>query len=101
MTATLQQPTSEQATSKAEVILADGRKGYCCWYPQMGGYVGIAIVIPTGDCFDVLVWHDGDFPFDDDDDCHDGPVTLHHCSAGQFISFGNDMRDFRRRSGIA
>lgn len=97
----MKSPTGKQATAKEEIVLEDGRKGYCCWYPQMGGYSGIAIVIPAGDCFDVLVWHDGEFPFDDDP--FDGgdkqePVELHHCCAEQFVRFGNEMKEFKARS---
>ena len=71
------------------------------WYPQMGGYVarcwvsfgcsdagpgGLPTSIPG---FDVDVWHDGDFPFDDRE-----PAHLHHCSAGQFIKFGQLCEKF-------
>jgi len=59
----------------------------------MGGYVGRCVVEPGGDgCFECFVWHDGEFPFSDDDGCNtrgcDGPFVLHHCSAKQFIKFG-------------
>lgn len=83
-------PTTDQCSSHTPV---DG--GFACWYPQMGGYVGKAIVypLPSG-CFDVLIWHDGEFPFDplnEDGDISDsrGPIELHHCDPQQFVDFGN------------
>ncbi len=77
-------PTAEQCTANAPVR-ADGRDGIACWYPQMGGYTAPSVILPdTGGCVDVLVWHDGSFPFDDGHD----PVELHHCSPGKFIAFG-------------
>ncbi len=89
------EPTGKQCSQKAKVYESDNQVGYACWYPQMGGYVGKAVIMffkPTkpGDepgCFDAYVWHDGDFPF------HDGqyPVRLHHCGAEQFIEFGRDV----------
>lgn len=83
------QPSYDAANKNERVTLPDGRTGTACWYPQMGGYVGVAVVLdPSGsddDCFDVLVWHDGDFPFSEDDR---PPRELHHCLADQFIQFG-------------
>jgi hypothetical protein len=64
-----------------------------CWYPQIGGYAGKAVVMTDDDgCADVWVWHDGQFPFRSLDDADDGPprspVLLHHCDGGGFIRFG-------------
>jgi len=55
-------------------------------YPQMGGYCSRSIVesAGVGDCFDVAIWHDGEFPFDDGRP----PTGLHHCDPMQFVSFG-------------
>jgi hypothetical protein len=81
------EPTSQQCTDNVPIQLDDGQTGYACWYPQMGGYVSHCIVVGAGggECFEAYVWHDGDFPFSDDDV---SPRELHHCDAGQFIRFG-------------
>ncbi len=93
-------PTPEQCSTGARVEDFDGSPAYACWYPQMGGYVGRAVVVITpcgtgaGDeivdhCFEAFVWHDGDFPFDQSDEMGRGPVRhLHHCMPSQFIQFG-------------
>ena len=64
------------------------------WYPQMGGYVSKAWVErlddKDGGCFDVYVYHDGDFPFHGDEK----PARLHHCMAEQFITFGKKVETF-------
>lgn len=60
-----------------------------CFYPQMGGYHGKCVVVPAGDCFDVYIWHDGDFPFGDSE-----PAVLHHCNPEQFVDFGNAIDAF-------
>jgi hypothetical protein len=86
------QPTGEQCEARARSTW-QGNLVVACWYPQMGGYVGKAVMVmstgpmPTDDddrCFDIYVWHDGEFPFDDGRP----PVRLHHCSGHQFIAFG-------------
>ena len=75
-------PTCDECSSNAPVLV-NGATGFAIWYPQMGGYGGVAVLIPSGTCFDVLVWHDGEFPFSD---AH--PREIHHCKAEQFIQFG-------------
>lgn len=82
----MREPTHDECSTHAEVE-ADGRRGFAAWYPQMGGYVSHCIIIPGDGCFDVYVWHDGDFPFADDLD-GGPPRELHHCDADQFIQFG-------------
>lgn len=70
------------------------RKGFACWYPQMGGYVGKCVVEPMGgpdDCFEAFVWHDGEFPFSTE--YGDRVAVLHHCSAAQFVKFGQGIID--------
>lgn len=79
------EPTVEQCTSRAQV-----GAGRACWYPQMGGYVARAVVIPDDGCADVWVWHDGSFPFGGEDG---SPVVLHHCDGDQFVSFGEFLRE--------
>ena len=90
------EPTNEQCSSNSVVCEDDTKIGYAIWYPQMGGYVGRAVVVldkewsdngssRSGGCFDVLVWHDGDFPFSNG---LTPPIELHHCDPEQFIEFG-------------
>lgn len=80
------EPTGEQCSSNARIEW-EGRSLFACYYPQMGGYGAKCLVEPLGGCFDVWIWHDGAFPFSDDDDR--GPVRhLHHCDANQFVRFG-------------
>ena len=102
----IQQPTSEQCSSGAVVFDQDGRIGYACWYPQMGGYVGRAVALfdkewqqredgaTMGGCIDVLVWHDGDFPFHDGDE---KPREIHHCDPEQFIEFGQFLQTINEK----
>ncbi len=92
------EPTAEQCNQNAQVEDFEGRRAYACWYPQMGGYGSRAVVLP-GDppdaydddpmppCFEAYVWHDGEFPFSDAD-AGRTPAHLHHCSAAQFVAFG-------------
>ena len=87
------EPTAEQCDCNERVFEDEKTTGYAIWYPQMGGSVGKAVVLlgknrsdDTGPCFDVLLWHDGNFPLQGEED--GPPVRLHHCSAEQFILFG-------------
>lgn len=80
----------------------DGNQCMALWYPQMGGYVGRAVAVnlmhSDGEpgCIDVYVWHDGEFPFTGDDEFGRGPVRrIHHCDAGQFILFGEELEEFQ------
>ncbi len=101
------EPTAEQCTNKDKVFEDERNVGYAIWYPQMGGYVGKAIAIfdkqwtvyphgaAEGGCIDVLVWHDGEFPFRGEDG--DQPVVLHHCDPEQFIEFGKALAEINER----
>ncbi len=87
------EPTSEQCESHAEIKWTDDNgetvTGVACWYPQMGGYGGKCVIQPhDGGCFDAYVWHDGEFPFNGEDEPERKPIMLHHCDASQFIEFG-------------
>jgi hypothetical protein len=90
----LQRPSAEQCCKNEKVHDDECHVGYAIWYPQMGGYVGCAIAVFPKDpedrdpCIDVYIWHDGEFPFDNDRQ----PAIIHHCSADQFISFGNTLK---------
>jgi hypothetical protein len=87
----MREPTADECTALVEVGLGDGRTGYACWYPQMGGYVGKCVVVPDEDGhFDAYVWHNGEFPFSGESRTFVGqnPATVHHCDPGQFIRFG-------------
>lgn len=84
--------------ARARVIGHNERTYVAAWYPQMGGYAGKCWIelrvclsenkpTPT-DEVDVHVFHDGTFPFKDSESGSRPPVVLHHCSAAQFIKFG-------------
>jgi hypothetical protein len=88
MKTSFSEPTSEQCSAHAKVTgRVNGVEviGFACWYPQMGGYAGHAVLLPLSGCFEVLVWHNGEFPFSEEDG---SPAYLHHCDADQFIAFG-------------
>lgn len=94
------EPTSEQCTKNEKVFEDEHKVGYAIWYPQMGGYVGMAVALfdkgwkerndgaAMGGCIDVFVWHDGEFPFSEG---VGSPAVLHHCSPSQFIDFGETL----------
>jgi hypothetical protein len=85
------EPTADECTRRAKVM----DHGWAGWYPQMGGYVSKCVAVPAGDCWDVYVWHDGDFPF------REGrpPRELHHCEPAQFVEFGNWLIQLRDGNG--
>ena len=87
----MREPTGDECNSNM-VVTFNEVDCHACWYPQMGGYVGKCWVVPQNSgCFRVYVWHDGNFPFTDEDD--DRTVaTIHHCNADQFIDFGNFVK---------
>ena len=95
----LEQPTPEQCQVNAQVPLSEpyrpDQRGYACWYPQMSGYTSRCVVVVEDPqngadhaCFEAYVWHDGQFPFDSDDDRGRVPARIHHCNAQQFVNFG-------------
>lgn len=73
-------PTPEQCEANAEVDVPACGKGVAFWHPQWGGYTARAIMVPyeNGDCFDVYVWHDGEFPRNDKP-----PREYHYCDSDQ------------------
>lgn len=96
----VKEPTSQRCSARDKVFDDGTTVGYAIWYPQMGGYVGHAVVLierplskypvgfGPGSCFDVLVWHDGDFPFREG---LQNPCELHHSHPDQFIEFGKKL----------
>lgn len=93
-------PTGEQCSKHAKIYEDESVVAYALWYPQMGGYVGKAVaeISKPGGCIDVYIWHDGEFPFDDDD--KENPRFIHHCEASQFIEFGQFLLNAKREHGI-
>jgi len=94
-------PSVDECSQNAKVFEDKKHVAYACWYPQMGGYVGKCVAIfdkdwkqigerlAIGGCVNVLVWHDGEFPFDD---INDNPRQLHHCDPEDFIKFGSFLK---------
>jgi len=99
----IQEPTAEQCSNQEKVYEDEQKAGYALWYPQMGGYVGKAVALfdkqwtegrqgsREGGCIDVLIWHNGEFPFSGEGGNEQQPVHLHHCDAEQFIRFGEAL----------
>lgn len=86
------EPTAEQCGHHDVVVFETDKKiGYAIWYPSMGGYVSKAVAVMDvggGGCIDVCVWHDGEFPFKENES---SPVCMHHCSPEEFIEFGETL----------
>jgi hypothetical protein len=108
MDASVSEPTAEQCSANEKVFEDEDIIGYAIWYPQMGGYVGKAVVLldkkwtefatgaREGGCFSALVWHDGKFPFSGEDEGIE-PIWLHHCDPEQFIKFGKKVAELNER----
>jgi hypothetical protein len=106
----IKEPTGEQCTSVEKVYEDNNQVGYAMWYPQMGGYVGRSVVIldkswsedsngsRMGGCFEAVVWHDGEFPFSEDD--NESPARIHHCCPDQFIRFGMKVKELNEMGKI-
>lgn len=90
------EPTAEQCISGEVLEDSDSVLKFACWYPQMGGYSSKCVIIiektDCNECFDACVWHDGDFPFADEDQ---NPRFIHHCNADQFIQFAELVKSKR------
>ena len=92
------EPTAEQCSAHEQVYEDRNHVGYAIWYPQMNGYAGKAVALldknwhslpggsQIGGCFDVVLWHDGEAPFEGDK-----PLWIHHCSPSQFVAFGETI----------
>lgn len=96
------EPTCEEVETNAVIKWDGDHAGRACWYPQMGGYVAKCVVeiyaTDGGACFDAWVWHDGSFPFDRESRPGESPAHIHHCDAGQFVTFGNLVDRFQSES---
>lgn len=93
-------PTRDQCNNN-DVVFEDEDGIYrACWYPQIGGYTGKAVIgFPTGvenPCFDVWLWHDGEFPFGPEE----SPFEYHHCDPQQFIDFGKFVQQAIRDANV-
>lgn len=91
-------PTSEQCSKEEPIAEAERARTYAFWHPQWGGYVSKATVRigkhaldepPSApgaaggfDCFEVEVWHDGEFPRDE------APQRFHYCDPIQLVEMG-------------
>jgi len=86
------EPTVEQCSSNEKMGEDEYTVAYALWFPQMGGYQGKAVARFNKNeeepCIDLFVWHDGEFPFGDEDE---KPRFLHLCSAAQFVKFGETL----------
>lgn len=86
-------PTAEQCSAGAAIVIG-ARQGVAMWWPAMGGYAGKAVVVADGDCIEVLVWHDGNFPFDGQcQNCQTGrgPARVHICDPEQWTRLGHNL----------
>ena len=45
------EPTGDECGANAKVFEDDLRVGHAIWYPQMGGYVGKAFIMNSGNGF--------------------------------------------------
>jgi hypothetical protein len=92
------QPTAEECRKCAAFETNEIGTWYAMYSPQFGGYVGRTAVFiyhnvdntvwhhnVDNTCFEVAVWHDGEFGAD-------YPAHFHCCSADQFIQFGQKVR---------
>lgn len=101
------EPTGDECRENAEVEVYTEKtaggdrtvRGRAIWYPQMGGYVGKAVVVfhtpvntAVSACFDAYVWHDGEWPLRGEEGRE--PVFLHHCDPEQFTRFGQRISAF-------
>jgi hypothetical protein len=106
---TPKEPTDDECSRRALVYEDATDRHYAIWYPQMGGYVGKAVVVvlrervefvrgESGGCVDVWVWHDGEFPLRGEDGYQ--PVHLHHCNGAQFVAFGEALLAMRAAQDV-
>lgn len=95
-----ERPTPEQCTAEITMAAYDGVR-MVLWHPQWGGYASPCVVrfsrvsgtsaggphaAAHAGCFDVMNWHDGEFPIPHDSDAR--PDQKHYCCARQVVDFG-------------
>lgn len=101
-TITSEGPSPQQCSNREKVITHDGRMGTALWFPQMGGYGGRAVAIvhaidaddPDNGEMNLLVWHDGEFPFQGFcPHCATDrqPVEIHLCDPEQWVELGKTL----------
>ncbi len=78
----MREPNSAECFAGTTIDTPVG-EGRACWYPQIGGHAAHAIAVFTRLCWDIYIWHDGEFSF-----TGERPVEMHHCEAAQFTRFG-------------
>ncbi len=90
------QPTPAQCSTDATLSKDGPVLRFATWHPQWGGYVGQAIVEVhgPGGCFEVFVWHDGEFPYDDKP-----PLQFHYCNPIQLIRLALKVIEKQIESG--
>lgn len=85
----IEEPLPEECTAKKVLHEDEYRISIAAWYPQVDGYFSKAVVRIDRDedgCFDVHLWPD-----------EKPPTSAHHCSAQQFIDFGNFIKSFQNQ----
>ena len=85
-------PTAEQCTNNEVIECANNEEAMAIWLPQVGGYSSFAWAIhfknDSNECFQVRVYHDGEFPKDEE------TIELHFCDPEQIIAFGTKLKAF-------
>ena len=92
-------PTSEECSANAVFERVECGAWHALFSPQFGGYCGpAAVYIGDGSneesCFELVVWHDGEFPLGDGNPGE--PIAVHCCSAEQFVRFGKRVLAMQR-----
>lgn len=84
-------PTSKDCEADKLLFESDHERAYATWHPQWGGYVGRCVVLigkdDIGGCFQVINWHDGEFPSDET------YQNYHYCCALQLLRFGLEITE--------
>lgn len=91
-------PTSSDCEKQTVLFEGEYNRTYADWHPQWGGYCGKAVVIVSPGrldcCFDVINWHDGEFPRDET------YTEYHYCAPTQLVDFGITVLE-KQLDGVA
>ncbi len=91
-------PTSDDCEKQTTLFDKDDEVTYADWHPQWGGYCGKSVVLcsrgDVGGCFNVINWHDGEFPRDDEF------TETHYCSPLQLVEFGTTVLEKQLNSCV-